>query len=143
MTALRIVAAAALIGVAGLLVALVVIASGASATNARQSSAIAELRGQVRKAQARAAAAETKARTAGQGEVVALRGEVTSAKEEITALQGSTRSLSRRLSTLADCLPEVQTEMNSLSVDRYGYVSTDSQVSRVCQKVVYPDSTGD
>jgi len=52
------------------------------------------------------------------------------------------KGLSAELKKLRACLPEVQNEINGLSVEieeTYAYIENNSQVSSYCQPVVYPE----
>jgi hypothetical protein len=123
--ALRAVVAALSVLVVGLLAAFVVAASGQSSDNSARVGDIAVLRSQVHQAKAAAKAAEAKAQSSGQAEVSDLKRRLGHAERR-------------------DGLPEVQTELNSLEIDRHSlFISPSSQVSRVCQAVVYPSSGGE
>lgn len=132
-----------LVAVVGLIAAFVLVTSDLSATNTQQASAIRDLKVQVKKAQDRAQTAEVKADTARQSGINALRKDVDAAKEDIDTLQTRGKVIDRKMTSVMDCLPEMQTEMNSIDVDRYGILSMTAQVSRPCQKLVYPDASAD
>jgi hypothetical protein len=134
MNAVRALIAVLLIAVIGLTAALIIASSDASSTNARQAVAIRELRARMAKAESSADAAR---------EVTAVKGDVSTVKDDLATLKATARSLSRKIAEVTDCLPEIQTEINSIDVDRYGYISTNTQVSRPCQKIVYPGANGD
>lgn len=72
-------------------------------------------------------------------------------QKQATALQESSsgdsksslKEVAKRVKKLEDCLPEIQTEINSLDLEAIGneyYVSTGSQVSSYCSPVVYPSA---
>jgi hypothetical protein len=51
-----------------------------------------------------------------------------------------------RLRKIEECLPELQTEVTSMSLERVGeeyYVSPDAQVSSYCSPIVYGDGFGE
>ena len=53
----------------------------------------------------------------------------------------SLKEVASRLRKIEECLPEIQTELNSLELEAIGdeyYVGTGSQVSSYCSPVVYP-----
>jgi hypothetical protein len=57
--------------------------------------------------------------------------------------KSSLKEVAKRVKKLEDCLPEIQTEINSLDLEAIGneyYVSTGSQVSSYCSPVVYPNA---
>lgn len=57
--------------------------------------------------------------------------------------KGSLKEVAKRVRKLEECLPEVQTEINSLDLEAIGneyYVSPGSQVSSYCSPVVYPSA---
>jgi peptidoglycan hydrolase CwlO-like protein len=139
--ALRAVVAVLSALVVGLVVVVIVTASGQSSNNSARVDDIAVLRSQVREAKTAAKAAEVKAQSSGQAEVSDLKRTVSATQSDVTALQARNRVLERKIKALADCLPEVQMELNSLEIDRQSlFISPSSQVSRVCQTVVYPPS---
>ncbi len=58
---------------------------------------------------------------------------------------GEIDELSLGLKKLRACLPEIQNEINGLSVEvegGYAYIENNSQVSSYCQPVVYPQTGG-
>lgn len=82
-------------------------------------------------------------------EVNDLEGTASALQKQTTALQESSsgdsksslKEVSKRLKKIEDCLPEVQNEVNDLSLENIGgeyYISTGSQVSSYCSPVVYP-----
>lgn len=53
------------------------------------------------------------------------------------------KGLSAELKKLRACLPEIQNEINGLSVEvegTYAFIENNSQVSSYCQPVVYPEA---
>jgi uncharacterized protein YoxC len=56
--------------------------------------------------------------------------------EEIKALSG-------RVKKLEACIPEVENQINGLSIEtEYGFIENNSQVSTYCSSVVYPQTNG-
>lgn len=92
---------------AGLVVALVLVASSASSDTDDNSQRIAKLERQL-------------------------------SAEQPTSQPARIRRLTRRVKLLEDCLPEMQTEIDSLELDSDTYfISTSNQVSRVCYETVF------
>lgn len=146
MNAIRALIGVLVVAVVGLAIALVLVSSSASSSNAKQADQIKALQVDVTATQAAVKQAKAAAVSSGQEDVTAVKADVADVKADVetvkTSLAAQGRSTGRRISTIMDCLPEMQTEMNSLDVDRFGYISMNSQVSRPCQKVVYPSGTG-
>jgi hypothetical protein len=84
-----------------------------------------------------------RANSVGDQGMTKLQDDLAGVRGTVTTLQGTTRSLSRKVTSLTNCLPEVQDEINGLSIDNSGFISTGTNVSRVCFKVVYPNTGGD
>jgi uncharacterized protein HemX len=114
MVILRILVGVLAAAVLGLAVALVVVAGSASSDNDRQTDTLAQ-------SDKRIAELERRVRESGNGD------------------QADLGDLRRHLRKVEDCLPEVQTELDSLNIDRETlYISPSNQLSRVCQPLVYP-----
>ncbi|MDQ5821163.1 MAG: hypothetical protein M3540_06975 [Actinomycetota bacterium] len=69
-----------------------------------------------------------------------------SGKAQVAGLKTQITGLTRRMNTIRDCLPELNNQLNSLSVETTdvngyltgAYVTNNLQVSRVCQQVLSP-----
>jgi hypothetical protein len=111
---LRIATAVLATAVAGLAIALAVVAGNAASDNDQQAATLA-------RADKRIAVLEHRVANSGSGN-----------QAKLTALAG-------QLKLVNDCLPEVQTEVDSLEIDRETlFISPSNQLSRVCQPLVYP-----
>jgi hypothetical protein len=65
------------------------------------------------------------------------------AAESRSGDQAELTALRRDLRRVTDCLPEMQTEIDTLDLDRETlFISPGSQLSRVCQPVIYPQQAG-
>ncbi len=52
------------------------------------------------------------------------------------------KDLSVRVKKLEACIPEVENQINGLSIEtEYGFIENNSQVSAYCSSVVYPQSS--
>lgn len=146
LTAIRAMVVVLLLAVIGLVIGLVLVSSTASSNNASQADQIRSLQAQVRQTQSAVRQAKAAAVSSGQEDVTAVKADVADVKADIetvkTSLAAQGRSTGRRIETIMNCLPEMQTEMGSIDVDKYGYISMNAQVSRPCQKVVYPSPDG-
>jgi len=64
---------------------------------------------------------------------------------EISRLSDDLQDVSSSLKKLRDCVPELQNQINGISVeviDNYPYIDTGSQVSSYCEPIVYPPTDG-
>lgn len=83
-----------------------------------------------------------------QKQLTALQQRIQKAEAAVSGPQGEVTSklarLQRRTKSIEDCIPELQTEVNSLSIDRESLViSPTNQISRVCSTTLYGSAPGD
>jgi hypothetical protein len=60
--------------------------------------------------------------------------------------KSSLKEVAKRLRKIEECIPEIQTEVNSMELENIGeefYVGVGSQVSSYCSDVVYPVQAGE
>jgi signal transduction histidine kinase len=146
LTIVRVICGVLLFACIGLTVALVLVATSAANNHASQARQIVALRSQVQHAQRSADAAMARANNVGSQGITKLQDDFTTLKGNLSTLQGTQRSLAREVTSLTNCMPEVQDEITGMQLDGLGtnspYVDTSTTVSRVCQKVVYPPTPG-
>jgi peptidoglycan hydrolase CwlO-like protein len=123
---LKTVVAVLAISVLALIAALFVTASGASSDRDDQSARI----------------------DAQQKQLTTLLERVRKAEQAVSGPQGEVASklskLQRRTKSIEDCIPELQTEVNSLTIDRESLlISPSNQISRVCSSTLYGSEPGD
>ena len=125
-TGLNVAVALLAAAVLGLIAALILTASSASSDRDDQSTRI----------------------DAQQKQLAALQVRVQKAEQAVSGPTGEVTSklakLQRRTKSLEDCLPELPTEVNSLTIDRESLlISPSNQISRVCSSTLYGNAAGD
>jgi hypothetical protein len=59
-----------------------------------------------------------------------------------TQVEGVQARVGKRIKRIEDCVPEVQAQIDSLDIEVGPYITTNQQVSRVCQSLVYGTPVG-
>lgn len=135
-TVLRAVVGVLIVAVVGLGLALFLVASNLSGDVDQAKRDAAEAQAQARKV----AASKPPAPEVTQAKLDTVSNTLTA---QVDGMESKVGGLGKRVKQIEDCVPEVQAQIDSLDIEAGPYITTNQQVSRVCQRLVYGTAIGD